>query len=121
MAAPVPAAPLLHVALRCRCPRCGKAPLYTGLLTVRDCCPVCGLDLRQADTGDGPAVFVMFFLSAVVVGLVFWVEFTFSPPLWVHAVLWPLPTFALAIVVMRPVKALMVALQYRNRASEMGL
>ena len=113
--------PPLVAALHCRCPRCGKGKLYTGLLTVRERCPVCGLDLRQADTGDGPAVFVMFFLSVIVVGLGAWVEFTFSPPLWVYVVLWPLPTFALAIVVMRPVKALMVALQYRNRASEMGL
>lgn len=119
--APLQAAPLSVAALRCRCPRCGQGPLYTGLLTVREHCTVCGLDLRQADTGDGPAVFVMFFLSIVVVGLGAWVEFTFSPPLWVHVVLWPIPTLALAIAVMRPAKALMVALQYRTRASEMGL
>ena len=88
---------------------------------MRDRCPVCGLDLREADTGDGPAVFVMFFLSVVVIGLALWVEFAFSPPLWVHVVLWPLPTLALAIAIMRPAKALMVALQFRTRASEMGL
>lgn len=117
---PPQVAPLMQAVLRCRCPRCGKGPLYTGLLTVRERCPVCGLDLRAADTGDGPAVFVMFFLSIVVVGMAFWVEFTFSPPLWVHVVLWPVPTLALAILVMRPAKALMVALQYRTRASEMG-
>jgi uncharacterized protein (DUF983 family) len=120
--APLPrAAPLTLAALRCRCPRCGQGPLYSGLLTVRDRCPVCGLDLRAADTGDGPAVFVMFFLSVIVIGLAFWVEFAFAPPLWVHAVLWPLPTLALAVAVMRPAKALMVALQYRTRASEMGV
>ncbi len=119
--APLQAAPLAVAALRCRCPRCGQAPLYAGLLTVRDRCPVCGLELGEADTGDGPAVFVMFFLSVVVIGCAIWVEFTFSPPFWVHAVLWPLPTLALAILIMRPAKALMVALQYRTRASEMGL
>ncbi len=118
---PFPPVPPLRAALRCRCPRCGEGPLYTGLLTVRDRCTVCDLDLRAADTGDGPAVFVMFFLSVLVIGVALWVEFTFSPPLWVHVVLWPLPTLALAIVVIRPAKALMVALQYRTRASEMGV
>jgi uncharacterized protein (DUF983 family) len=116
-----PGAPPIEAALRCRCPRCGRGPLYTGLLTVRDRCPACGLDLRQVDTGDGPAVFVMFFLCMVIVGLAFWVEFTFAPPVWVHALVWPVLTAGLAIALMRPAKALMVALQYRTRASEMGL
>ncbi len=120
---PTQAAPLSVAALRCRCPRCGQGALYTSAisLSVRERCPVCGLDLREADTGDGPAVFVMFFLSIIVIGLGVWVEFAFSPPLWVHVVLWPIPTVVLAVAVMRPMKALMVALQYRHRASEMGL
>ncbi len=88
---------------------------------MRDRCEVCGLDLRRSDTGDGPAVFVMFLLSTIIVVLAFWVEFTFNPPLWVHIVLWPVVTIPLAVVLMRPLKAIMVALQYRTRATEMGL
>ena len=67
------------------------------------------------------AVLVMFVLGTIVVGLAFWVEFTFEPPLWVHAILWPVVTVPLAVALMRPMKAAMVALQYRHRASEMGL
>ncbi len=115
------AAPLLTVALRCRCPRCGRGPLYRGLLTVRESCPVCGLDLRESDTGDGPAVLVMFFLCVVIIGLAIWLEMAYAPPLWVHAVIWPPVTVGLALVIMRPAKAVMVALQYRHRATEMGL
>lgn len=112
---------LLQAALGCRCPRCGKGRLFRGLLTVRERCEVCDLDLRENDTGDGPAVLVMFVLGTIVVGLAFWVEFRFEPPLWVHAVLWPLVTVPLAIAMMRPLKAAMVAQQFRTRASEMGL
>lgn len=112
-----PAAPLLQVALGCRCPRCGRGRLFTGLLTVRERCEVCGLDLRAHDAGDGPAVAVIFILGTLVVGAAFWVEFTFSPPLWVHAVLWPLVTFPLAILLMRPLKAALVAMQYRHRST----
>jgi uncharacterized protein (DUF983 family) len=113
--------PWWQAALTCRCPRCGRGRLFKGLLTIRESCEVCGLDLRQNDTGDGPAVLVMLVLGAVVVGLAFWVEFRFEPPLWVHAILWPVVTVPLAIGMMRPLKAALVALQFRHRASEMGL
>jgi uncharacterized protein (DUF983 family) len=39
----------------------------------------------------------------------------------VHAVLWPVVTIPLAVLMMRPAKAALVALQYRHRSSEMGL
>jgi len=95
--------------------------LFRNLLEVRDRCDSCGLDLRDCDTGDGAIVGVIMVLGAVVVALAFWVDFRFSPPLWVHAVLWPLVTIPLAVLMMRPAKAALVALQFRHRASEMGL
>lgn len=57
-------------------------------------------------------------LGAIVVALAFWVEFRFSPPLWVHAILWPLFTIPVAILMMRPLKAALVAQQYRYRSSQ---
>ena len=60
-------------------------------------------------------------LGALVVGLAFWVEFRFNPPLWVHIVLWPSLILPLAVALMRPIKAALVFQQYKNRASEMGL
>jgi uncharacterized protein (DUF983 family) len=116
-----PRVPILHAALACRCPRCGGGRLFRNLLEVRECCEVCGLDLHAHDAGDGAAVGVILVLGAIVVGLAFWVEFRFSPPLWVHAVLWPVVTIPAAIAMMRPAKAALVALQFRHRASEMGL
>ena len=116
-----PAASILYAALACRCPRCGQGRLFRNLLEVRDACDVCGLDLRAHDAGDGAAVGVILVLGAIVVGLAFWVEFRFSPPLWVHAILWPVVTVPLAILMMRPAKAALVALQFRHRSSEMGL
>lgn len=116
-----PPVSVLDAALRCRCPRCGRGKLFSGLLTVRERCAVCGLDLRAHDAGDGPAVAVILVLGTIVVSLAFWVEFHFSPPLWVHAVLWPAVTLPGAILMMRPMKAALVALQFRHRKTEMGL
>ena len=111
---------LAAVSLRCRCPRCGEGKLFTGVLTVRDRCEVCGLNLAQADTGDGAAAFIILILGAVLVALAFWVEFRFNPPLWVHAVLWPALAIPATIAMMRPFKAFLVAQTFRQRAEEMG-
>src|SRR5438094_789042 len=109
-----PPVPVLRAALGCRCPRCGEGALFTGLLTVRPNCPACGLDLSAQDAGDGPAVFVIFFLGLIVVGLAAIVEIKFSPPLWVHIALWTPLILGGAILMLRPLKAALIALQFRH-------
>ena len=101
----------------CRCPCCGRAPLYDGLLTIRERCAECGLDLRAQDAGDGPAVFVILILGFIVVGLAALVEIKLEPPLWVHIVLWPGIILAGAIAMLRILKAMLIALQFRHRAA----
>jgi uncharacterized protein (DUF983 family) len=105
----------LRAAFACRCPRCGKGPLFSGLLSVRKNCETCGLDLSAQDAGDGPAVFVILFLGLIVVGLAALVEIKFSPPIWVHLVLWTPLILVGAVVMLRPIKAGLIALQYRHR------
>jgi uncharacterized protein (DUF983 family) len=116
-----PQVSILEASLRCLCPRCGKGKLFKGLLTLQPACPVCGLDFGRSDTGDAGAVIVIMVLGVIVVGLAFWVEFRFNPPLWVHAILWPVVTVPLAVLITRPMKAALVAAQFRTRPDEMGL
>jgi uncharacterized protein (DUF983 family) len=47
-------------------------------------------------------------------------EAWFAPPLWVHMVLWGPLILAGAIALLRPFKAIMVAIQFRHRAGEGG-
>jgi uncharacterized protein (DUF983 family) len=109
-----PPVSVARAALACRCPRCGEGALFAGLLAVRLACAVCGLDLSAQDAGDGPAVFVILLLGFIVVGLGAIVEIKFSPPMWVHLLLWtPLTLFG-AIAMLRPLKAGLIALQYRH-------
>lgn len=102
--------------LRCRCPRCGRGRLFAGLLTVAPVCESCGLDLKKEDSGDGPAVFVILILGALVVPLAILVEKLFGPPEWAHFALWPPVIVAGALGLLRPFKATMIALQYRHRS-----
>jgi uncharacterized protein (DUF983 family) len=105
----------LRVALACRCPRCGRGRLFAGLLNVRQACEICGLDLSAQDAGDGPAVFAILFLGIIVVGLAALVEINFSPPIWVHLLFWAPLILVGAVAMLRPLKAGLIALQYRHR------
>jgi uncharacterized protein (DUF983 family) len=110
-----------QVALRQCCPRCGQGRLFGGFLKVVERCSVCGLDLREHDTGDGPAVFIIFILGFIVVPLAVWVEFRFEPPFWLHLLIWPALLLGGTIGLLRPLKALMVAQQFRHRSTETGV
>ncbi|HUJ02697.1 MAG TPA: DUF983 domain-containing protein [Rhizomicrobium sp.] len=108
----------LKLALLGRCPRCGKGPLFDGYIGIAKSCSACGLDYAMFDAGDGPAVFVILIVGAIVAGGALFVEFTWQPPYWVHAVIW-LPTIAiLTFVLLRLVKSLLLVLQYKHRAGE---
>ncbi|MBL8709048.1 MAG: DUF983 domain-containing protein [Rhodospirillaceae bacterium] len=114
---PIHTGPLIK-GLACRCPRCGQGRLFRGLLTVADTCSHCGLNLKAADSGDGPAVFVILILGAMLAPLVFWVEFGLEPPFWVHVVLWPPLVIGASIGLLRPLKGIMIALQFHHQAAE---
>jgi uncharacterized protein (DUF983 family) len=105
------------VALRGTCPRCGQGKLFRGLLGVVERCPACGLDLRGNDAGDGPAVFVILGLGAIVMLLVFWVEFRFEPPWWLHVLIWVPFTFAAAVCMLRVLKSWLIAQQHGHRST----
>ncbi len=63
-------------------------------------------------------MFVIMILGFFVVGLALVTELTFRPPIWLHIVLWCPLTILLALALLRPLKGLMIALQYQNDASE---
>ena len=108
----------LAAAVGAKCPRCGRGRLFRGYLTVVPRCAVCDLDLSAQDSGDGPAVFIILILGIVVVGLAIWLETAFEPPLWVHAALWFPFILGASLAVLRPLKAYMIALQYKHRRHE---
>ena len=108
----------LAVALTCRCPRCGEGKLFQGFLTVRPKCDSCGLDYGAFDSGDGPAVFISLAAGAVVVFAALIVEVLYQPPFYVHALLWLPLILITTLLPLRPIKALMIALQFRHKAAE---
>ncbi len=110
-----------RAALMCRCPRCGRGKLFDGLLNLRAACAVCGLDFSRMDVGDGFVVPILMVLGFIVVGAAIWFDFTYTPPLWVHAVIWPPVTIVLAVAMTRYLKSFLAVQQYHVRKTEMGL
>jgi uncharacterized protein (DUF983 family) len=105
---------VLAAGLKGRCPRCGEGALFKGGLTLRDKCERCGLDYGFADSGDGPAVFAIFILGFLVLGAALLVEFRLEPPIWVHLVAWGLLTPLTGFLLLRLLKAMLIAQQYKH-------
>lgn len=108
------------LAIACKCPKCGQGNLYPpGFnLAVVSFCPVCGLKLGDNDSADGPAVFLIFILGFLLVPLAILFENLFAPPLWLHAVLWGSVALGATIGLLRPLKAYVIALQFKHRAGD---
>jgi uncharacterized protein (DUF983 family) len=100
------------------CPRCGQGPLFDFYIKLKPLCPSCGLDYAMFDAGDGPAVFGIMIVGAIVAALALYVEFTFSPPYWVHAALWLPLIVILSLLFLRLSKSTLLVLQYKHKAGE---
>ncbi len=113
-----PPQPLISTGLRGRCPRCGEGRLFDGFVKLAPRCESCGLDFSFADSADGPAVFAILIVGFVVAGAALLTEVAYSPPIWLHFALWMPLVLVLCLGAMRPLKGLLVALQYHHKAEE---
>ena len=109
---------VLSASLKGGCPRCGKGRLFRGYLAVRSSCSSCELDFSGFEAGDGPAVFVILIVGAIVAGGALVTEVAYQPPYWVHALIWGPALVILSLAFLRPLKACLIVLQYKHRAEE---
>ena len=101
-----------------RCPECGQGPLLKGMLSQRESCPVCGHDFTRYGGADGPAYISILLVSTLVCILASWIEIAYSPPYWLHALIWFPLIIILSLLCLRYAKGFMVAAHYKHRTSE---
>lgn len=106
--------------LRCRCPRCGVGPVFDGYLRLTSECPECGADWSSADCGDGPAVFVVFAVGAIVVPFAL-VLLLMGAPAWLGFAAPAALAIGLSAALLRLFRATLVALQHHHAAHEARL
>lgn len=92
--------------------------MFQGFLAFKPACEACGQDFTAFDSADGPAFFVMSIVGLVVVGIALWMEFTYEPPVWVHALVAGSLSVGLSLLLVRPLKGMLAALQLHHRAEE---
>jgi uncharacterized protein (DUF983 family) len=102
------------------CPQCGAKGLFAGATKFAPKCGTCGLDYSRFNVGDGPAAFLTLIIGAITVGLAFWVEVKFAPPLWLHAVLWIPFVVGATLWGLRVSKAALLGAEFRRHAGEAG-
>ncbi|MEZ5695411.1 MAG: DUF983 domain-containing protein [Sphingomonadaceae bacterium] len=102
------------------CPQCGAQTMFDGTVKFADKCRACGLDYSSFNVGDGPAAFLTLLIGGLITGLALWLELAWSPPFWVHAILW-IPITTLAVVYgLRVAKGALLASEVQNKAGEAG-
>jgi uncharacterized protein (DUF983 family) len=104
--------------LAARCPNCGKGKLFSGFLAVAQRCANCGFDLKAADPGDGPAVFVMLIGGFLVVFPALFFQVAYNPPIWVILTVFMPLAVIVPLALLRPVKGVLLAAQFHNKASQ---
>ncbi|MBP1850307.1 DUF983 domain-containing protein [Rhizobium halophytocola] len=108
----------IRAGLTARCPRCGQGKLFDGLTKLKPVCANCGLDYSFIDAGDGPVIFVILLADLIVVGLAVWTDITYQPPIWVHILIFGPLAIAVSLWLLRTIKAMLIALQYRHNAGQ---
>ena len=102
------------------CPSCGGGPIFDSYLKVRHSCASCGEELFHHRADDIPTWAVLMIVCNLMgVGLLF-VEFLFSPPIWVHWALWPALMLPLTLWLLPRVKGSVVGLQWSQRMHGFG-
>jgi uncharacterized protein (DUF983 family) len=104
--------------LMLRCPQCGQGEVFQGYLKFRDNCRACSADFRAADAGDGPAVFVILIVGAIVAPLLFILQFGLDLPGWLALTLTMVVAVGLCLALLPPFKSVLFALQWKHKARE---
>jgi uncharacterized protein (DUF983 family) len=108
----------VQAGLRGACLRCGQGKLFSGFLTLNRRCNNCGLDFDFADSGDGPAVFVILIAGFLIMFTILYVDIRYEPPVWLLLAIFLPLTVLICVGMLRPLKGLAIALQYRNKAEQ---
>lgn len=106
--------------LLCRCPACGRGPMFQGYLKVRDACPTCGEALHHHRADDGPAYLTILIVGHLMAPLLMFVFMRFRPEPATLIAMFSVGTVALSLYLLPRLKGAMVAMQWAKRMHGFG-
>jgi uncharacterized protein (DUF983 family) len=98
--------------VRCICPACGAARLFSAFLKPVLHCPACHQDWSHQRADDFPLYIVILVTGHLVVPCIALVETTFHPPTWVNIALWLALVTLLCVGLLQPAKGGVIAYQW---------
>lgn len=104
--------PILWRGWRRRCPNCGKGPMMSGYLTVRDSCPVCRQELHHHRADDGPAYLTILIVGHLMAPLLLIVFINWRPEPLVLFTIFGVGCVALSLYLLPRLKGAIVAFQW---------
>lgn len=115
-----PTRPAVLRGLLCRCPACGRGPMLTGYLKVRDACPECGEALYHHRADDGPAYLTILVVGHLMAPLIMWAFVTWRPDPVVLSAIFAAGCVALSLLLLPRFKGMIVAIQWAKRMHGFG-
>jgi uncharacterized protein (DUF983 family) len=82
------------------CPNCGTGRLFTGYMTIRTPCEVCGSDNTIYPSDDFPPYLTILVAGHVLVPLFMWSDRTYEPSVWLQAAIWLPATLIMCLVLL---------------------
>lgn len=99
----------IKTGLRGLCPSCGQGHLFSGFLTVRPKCDICGADYTFEKPTDRLGLFVFSSICLVGIALLLRIQLAYSPSIWVHLTTALPPVLLICVLPLRPLKGWLVA------------
>lgn len=103
-----------------KCPQCGDGSIFDGFLKVAANCPSCGEDLHHHRADDLPAYLNIFVVGHVVIGFMMIVMTWKLMGMWTTTIVTMLLCVIAAFALMRPLKGMVVGLQWALRMHGFG-
>ena len=113
--------PPVQTGLSGRCPECGEGRLFKSMLSFNESCSACGVDFSNEDTGDGPAVFVIFAIGIFIIPMALGFHMILSPPLAVTFILWGLIIIGVSLWLLRLMRGVMFNIAWQCKAREVRI
>lgn len=98
------------------CPRCGEGHMFSGYLTVRTACEVCGLEFEPLRSDDAPPYFTLLIVGHLVVSLYMALWQLMDIPAWGQAIIWCSLTAILSLVLLPFIKGGVMAVIFLTKA-----
>ncbi len=98
--------------LKERCPACGEGRVYHRYLKINLHCAVCGHDLDQYPSDDGPAYFTILLVGHLVIAPLLFFSFVWRTSAWIIVPAVLIPLTGLTLLALPRVKGAVVGALY---------